>query len=77
MIKDLQKNSDKPKKILSLDGGGIRGALSLGYLKKIDINKAYKEWWDRLSGDEKQCIKEIPNFDAKKFEMITGINAER
>jgi uncharacterized protein len=25
-----------PKKILSLDGGGIRGALSLGYLKKIE-----------------------------------------
>ena len=47
-----------------------------GYLKKIDINKAYKEWWDRLSGDEKQCIREIPNFDAKKFEMITGINTE-
>lgn len=30
-----------PKKILSMDGGGIRGALSLGYLKKIeDILKA-------------------------------------
>jgi patatin-like phospholipase/acyl hydrolase len=25
-----------PKKILSLDGGGIRGALTLGYLKKIE-----------------------------------------
>jgi uncharacterized protein len=30
-----------PKKILSLDGGGIRGALTLGFLKKIeDILKA-------------------------------------
>lgn len=29
-------DSTKPKKILSLDGGGIRGALSLGYLKKIE-----------------------------------------
>lgn len=30
-----------PKKILALDGGGIRGALTLGYLKKIeDILKA-------------------------------------
>ena len=30
-----------PKKILSLDGGGIRGALTLGYLKRIeDIIKA-------------------------------------
>ena len=25
-----------PKKILSLDGGGIRGALTLGYLKKVE-----------------------------------------
>lgn len=34
-------NSPTPKKILSLDGGGIRGALSLGYLKKLeDILKA-------------------------------------
>jgi patatin-like phospholipase/acyl hydrolase len=34
-------NSPGPKKILSLDGGGIRGALTLGYLKGIeDILKA-------------------------------------
>lgn len=34
-------DSGSPKKILSLDGGGIRGALTLGYLKKIeDILKA-------------------------------------
>ncbi len=34
-------NSPGPKKILSLDGGGIRGALTLGYLKKLeDILKA-------------------------------------
>lgn len=35
--------SDKPKKILSLDGGGIRGALSLGYLKKIETVLREKE----------------------------------
>lgn len=29
-------NAKTPKKILSLDGGGIRGALTLGYLKKIE-----------------------------------------
>ena len=48
-----------------------------GYLKELDINKAYQEWWDQLIGDEKQCILEIPNFDAKKFELITGINTEK
>ncbi|MGK2864707.1 MAG: patatin-like phospholipase family protein [Chitinophagaceae bacterium] len=29
-------NPTTPKRILSLDGGGIRGALSLGYLQKIE-----------------------------------------
>ena len=34
-------DSKTPKKILSLDGGGIRGALTLGYLKKMeDVLKA-------------------------------------
>jgi patatin-like phospholipase/acyl hydrolase len=40
---DLLERFNKPgqKKILSLDGGGIRGALTLGYLKKLeDILKA-------------------------------------
>lgn len=34
LLKRLQ--SDGPKRILSLDGGGIRGALTLGYLQKIE-----------------------------------------
>ncbi len=29
-------NTTIPKRILSLDGGGIRGALSLGYLQRIE-----------------------------------------
>ena len=29
-------NSTSPKRILALDGGGIRGALSLGYLQRIE-----------------------------------------
>jgi patatin-like phospholipase/acyl hydrolase len=29
-------SNTKPKKILSLDGGGIRGALTLGYLKRLE-----------------------------------------
>lgn len=45
-----------------------------GYLKDRDISKAYQEWWDKLNDDQKQCIREIPNFDAKKFQQITGID---
>lgn len=29
-------NTTKPKRILSLDGGGIRGALTLGFLEKVE-----------------------------------------
>ena len=47
-----------------------------GYLKKLDTSKAYQAWWDSLNSDQKLIIREIPNFDAKKFEMITGINTE-
>lgn len=35
-----------PKRILSLDGGGIRGALTLGYLKKIETLVQHKEGKD-------------------------------
>ena len=35
--------NDGPKKILSLDGGGIRGALTLGYLKRLETILRVKE----------------------------------
>ena len=37
-----------PKRILSLDGGGIKGALTLGYLKKIETILREKEGNDQL-----------------------------
>lgn len=40
--------STGPKRILSLDGGGIRGALTLGYLKKIETIIREKENNPRL-----------------------------
>jgi patatin-like phospholipase/acyl hydrolase len=41
LLKRLKSSS--PKKILSLDGGGIRGALTLGYLKRIETILRKKE----------------------------------
>jgi uncharacterized protein len=46
MPKTLAQHFDPtngPKRILSLDGGGIRGALTLGYLKKIETVLREKE----------------------------------
>jgi patatin-like phospholipase/acyl hydrolase len=46
MKKTLNEHFDPaitPKRILSLDGGGIRGALTLGYLKKIETILREKE----------------------------------
>lgn len=32
-----------------------------------------QKWWDKLSEDDKNAIKELPNFDADKFYLCTGI----
>lgn len=47
-----------------------------GYLKTVDFKTACKIMWESLNSDEKQAVKEIPNFDAKVFEEITGIDVE-
>ena len=33
--------------------------------------------WDKLDDKERQAVKEIPNFSAKIFKEITGIDLER
>ena len=45
-----------------------------GYLKEKDTSNKANEWWRGLSNDEKQIIKDIPNFDASIFKEITGID---
>jgi hypothetical protein len=47
-----------------------------GYLKIRDYTDCCKEWWNGLTEREKQVIKNIPNFDAEKFFIITGIKVE-
>ena len=45
-----------------------------GYLK--DNSQCCVEWWEGLTTEEKQTIKDIPNFDSEKFYQITGIKVE-
>ena len=47
-----------------------------GYLKTVDFKTACKMMWERLNDDDKQAVKEIPNFDAEVFKEITGIDVE-
>ncbi len=45
-----------------------------GYIKTVTITKADRqEWWNHLTEKDKQAVKELPNFDADKFNMCTGI----
>lgn len=44
-----------------------------GYLKILDFKTACKMMWDKLDKEERQAVIELPNFDAKVFEDITGI----
>ena len=45
-----------------------------GYLKTISHKEAYKIMWEKLSHREKNEIQRIPNFDARIFQEITGID---
>ena len=47
-----------------------------GYLKRYDLKESANRWWDSLSDDSRQVIKDIPNFDAEKFYKITGVKVE-
>ena len=44
-----------------------------GYLKSCDGDKAFQSWWDSLNDEEKEIIKNIPNFNNEKFYEITKI----
>ena len=48
-----------------------------GYLRKIsqeDRQQMAQDFWNRLSKRDQQIIKDIPNFDAEKFCLCTGID---
>lgn len=44
-----------------------------GYLKEYTFKEACKNWWNKMSNENKEIIKSIPNFNADIFKEITGI----
>ena len=49
-----------------------------GYLKVFDFKEACKNMWNNLTEEEKnKVITELPNFDADKFNLITGIDVNK
>ena len=47
-----------------------------GYLKTIPYKEAWKVAWDNASDSDKELLYKLPNFNAKIFEEITGIDTE-
>ena len=49
-----------------------------GYLKVFEFKEACKNMWNNLTEEEKnKVITELPNFDADKFNLITGIDVNK
>lgn len=48
-------------------------ALIDGYLKTYTMKEAWANWWDKLTDENREIIKQIPNFDPEIFKEITGI----
>jgi hypothetical protein len=44
-----------------------------GYLKTKTMHEAWSDMWGNLSPDKRKIFTDLENFDAKKFETITGI----
>ena len=44
-----------------------------GFLRTMNKSSERQAWWERLDERRKKEVKSIPNFDAKIFKRITGI----
>ena len=45
-----------------------------GFLKKHDFKEAFIKAWNAASDAQKKWFTDLPNFDAKIFFEITGVN---
>ena len=48
-----------------------------GYLKTKTMYEAWADVWNNLDDTEKQVFLDLPNFDADKFKIITGIEVKK
>ena len=48
-----------------------------GKLISYTYEEACANWWNELSQEAKETIQQIPNFDAKIFKEITGIDVKK
>ena len=71
----------KMKRILSLDGGGIRGALTLGYLEKMEKviqqkennpNLKLCEYFDLIGGTSTGAIDALSSFVCCPMRRMAG-----
>ena len=60
-----EKRADKAKELIG------------GYLKKYDYKEACAKWWANMTEQNREIVKQIPNFDADKFFEITGIRVTK
>jgi hypothetical protein len=44
-----------------------------GYLKTFEYKESWKNLWGTLSKEDKEVIKDLPNFDKNIFKEITGV----
>jgi patatin-like phospholipase/acyl hydrolase len=51
-------SADAPRKLLALDGGGIRGVMTLGILKKIEetVGQPLWQYFDYIAGTSTGAI---------------------
>lgn len=65
-INELEMNEEEKKNNPSY-------LITGGYLKVTEENGNRQEWWDNLSEEDKNVVMSLPNFDADKFYICTGI----
>ena len=48
-----------------------------GYLKVLVETECAQMWWDNANEEVKQCILNLPNFNADIFKECTGIDVNK